>query len=118
MIHMFNKSIKAVGVLAGLLTAATLGFAGTANATTTYTPSGYQGDQSLSSYTSDLVAAGVPGVTYAGASKVGHMVCEKLDEGVSEDMLLGTVYGTPGFTMYSAHVVVWSAEWHFCPNHY
>jgi hypothetical protein len=115
-----KKILAAAGIGAALAVGPLLGI-GTASAdtSTAYYPSGSKGDQSAVGYDNDLVAEGIPG-SVSQASGLGATVCGNLRAGHSEETLVATVAQTPGLnpTVNQAKVVVWSAEWHFCPSYY
>jgi hypothetical protein len=114
------KRLLAVTALGGALITGSLGLAGTASADVPrYYPSGSKGDQSVVAYYNDVASTGLGG-TYSSASNLGAMVCGQLNHGASEDSLIATAMTTPdtNVTKYQAKVLVWSAEWHFCPNYY
>jgi hypothetical protein len=111
-----KKFLAAAGVGAALA-AGSLGLAGTASAKTYY-PSGSKGDQSVVAYHHELTYAGLS-ANLDTAARQGQKICTDLSNGFSENTLISVQIAPPyPKSATQAQVVVFGAEWHFCPSYY
>jgi hypothetical protein len=128
---MFNIPTKIAAACAALITAAGVGvaLASPAAADTgsvinnTFYPYGTKGDQNVSEYLQELRDSGGkyddPSSAWRNADQLGAHICSSLNAGYSEDQLLNyVVVNAANANRDEAKVVVWGAEWHFCPSYY
>jgi hypothetical protein len=110
------KNTIKVALAGAAITAATLALAPQASATRTWYPTGTAGDQDITLYYNEMTAQGVTG-TIPQAWTLEQAACSDLAQGVSEDKLIHIAMNI-GVTRSQAKVMVWGAEWHFCPAYY
>jgi hypothetical protein len=109
-------------ILGGIVAAAALGLAVAAPAHADWhghywQPDGYRGDKDTYLYYHEMVSQGIPGTPWA-AYGAAQRTCGFLADGYSEESMIQGNIDHVGLTRSQSEVVVWGAEWHFCPAYY